>query len=66
MLHNQDVVATPIQTVNSPSLLSAVEENSRLAAHRNDRHYTNGTMLSYTTGLLSEKSIWNAPNPVAR
>jgi lipid A 3-O-deacylase len=57
----QEVVATPIQTVNSPSLLSAVEENSRLAAHGNDRHYTNGIVLSYTTGPLSEKSIWNAP-----
>jgi lipid A 3-O-deacylase len=57
----QDDVASPIQTVNSPSLLSAVEENSRLAAHGNDRHYTNGFMLSYTTGPLSEKTIWNAP-----
>jgi hypothetical protein len=58
---SQDVVAAPIQTVNSPSLLSAVEENSRLAAHGNDRHYTNGIMLSYTIGPLSEQSIRNAP-----
>jgi lipid A 3-O-deacylase len=60
-LAGQGVVSTPIQALNSPSLLSAVEENSRLAAHGNDRHYTNGIMLSYTTEPLSDKSIWNAP-----
>jgi lipid A 3-O-deacylase len=54
-------LAAPSQTLSSPSLLGAVEENSRLAAHGNDRHYTNGIMLSYTTGPLSEQSIWNAP-----
>jgi lipid A 3-O-deacylase len=57
----QELVAAPIEALNSPSLLSAVEENSRLAAHGNDRHYTNGVMLSYTTGPLSENCIWNAP-----
>ena len=57
----QELVAAPIQALNSPSLLSAVEENSRLAPHGNDRHYTNGIMLGYTTGPLSENCIWNAP-----
>jgi hypothetical protein len=57
----QGVVSTPIRALTSPSLLSAVEENARLAAHGNDRHYTNGITLSYTTGPLSEKNIWNAP-----
>jgi lipid A 3-O-deacylase len=57
----QEAVAAPIQALNSPSLLSAIEENSRLAAHGNDRHYTNGTMLAFTTGPLSENCIWNAP-----
>jgi lipid A 3-O-deacylase len=58
---NEDAVAAPIQALSSPSQLSAIEENSRLAAHGNDRHYTNGTMLAYTTGSLSENCIWNAP-----
>ena len=57
----QEVVSTPIQALTSPSLLSAVEENSRATLHGNDRHYTNGMTLLYTTGPLSEKSIWNAP-----
>jgi lipid A 3-O-deacylase len=57
----QEAVAAPIQALTSPSQLSAVEENSRLAAHGNDRHYTNGAMLAYTTGPLSENCIWNAP-----
>src|ERR1700737_171198 len=57
----QDAMCTPIQAVTSPSLLSGIEENSRVAPHGNDRHYTNGIMLSYTTGPLSEQSIWNAP-----
>ena len=57
----EDAVAAPIQALNSPSQLSAIEENSRLAAHGNDRHYTNGAMLAYTTGPLSENCLWNAP-----
>jgi lipid A 3-O-deacylase len=57
----QELVTAPIQTLNSPSQLSAIEENSRLAPHGNDRHYTNGALLAFTTGPLSENCIWNAP-----
>jgi hypothetical protein len=57
----QEVVSTPIQAVTSPSLLRAVEENATFAPHGDDRHYTNGIELSYTTGSLSEKNILNAP-----
>jgi lipid A 3-O-deacylase len=57
----QELVTPPIQALTSPSVLSAVEENSRLSAHGNDRHYTNGAMLSYTTGPLNENCLWNAP-----
>jgi lipid A 3-O-deacylase len=57
----QELVTAPVQTLNSPSQLSAIEENSRLAAHGNDRHYTNGALLAFTTGPLSENCIWNAP-----
>ncbi len=42
----QEFEAAPTQS------LSAVEENSRLAAHGSDRHYTNGAMLAYTTGTF--------------
>jgi hypothetical protein len=34
----QELVTAPIQTLNSPSQLSAIEENARLAAHGNDHH----------------------------
>lgn len=57
----QDAVSTLMQAPTSPSLLSVVEENATLAPHGNDRHYINGTELSYTTGPLSENNIWNAP-----
>src|SRR6478672_776175 len=60
-LSTQEVASTPIQALTSPGVLSAVEENSDLAPHGNDRHYTNGLKLSYTTGPLGEKAIWNAP-----
>jgi hypothetical protein len=45
----------------SPGLLNAVEENAAASAHGDDRHYTNGIKLSYTTGPLGENSILNAP-----
>ena len=51
-----------IQTPTSPSLFSAVEENSRISPDGDDRHYTNGIELLYTTAPLSENSIWNAPS----
>src|ERR1700682_4186330 len=57
----QKVVSTPIQAPASPGLLSVVEENVTLSPHGNDRHYTNGIKLAYTTGSLSENSIWSAP-----
>jgi hypothetical protein len=62
----QELVAPPIQVLNSSSQLSAVEENSRLAAHGNDRHYTNGIMLTYTTGPFERKLHLECPEPVAR
>jgi lipid A 3-O-deacylase len=54
-------VSRSLQAPASPSLLSAVEENPTVSPHGDDRHYTNGIKLSYTTGALSENSIWNAP-----
>lgn len=56
-----EVVYPPMQAPASPSLLNAVEENPTVSPHGDDRHYTNGIKLSYTTGPLSESSIWNAP-----
>ena len=58
---SQQVGPTPVQTMNSPGALSVVEENVTLSPHGNDRHYTNGIKLAYTTGSLSENSIWSAP-----
>ncbi|MBV8377387.1 MAG: lipid A deacylase LpxR family protein [Verrucomicrobia bacterium] len=55
------VEPTPIQTISSPGALSAVEENVTLSPHGDDRHYTNGLKLAYTTGSLTENSLWNAP-----
>jgi lipid A 3-O-deacylase len=57
----QEAPSALIQPPTSPSLLSAVEENSGIAPAGDDRHYTNGIEISYTTGPLSENSIWNAP-----
>src|ERR1700730_6222539 len=54
-------VSMSLQAPASPSQLNAVEENPTLSPHGDDRHYTNGIKLSYTTGPLSETSIWNAP-----
>src|SRR3979490_2532550 len=57
----QEVLSTPLPRLTSPSILSALEENPTVSPHGNDRHYTNGIKLSYTTGPSSENSIWNAP-----
>ena len=53
----QELVAAPVEAPASPSLLSAVEESAAASAHGNDRHYTNGAKLSYTTEPLGEKSL---------
>jgi hypothetical protein len=57
----QEVPSALIQPPTSPSLFSAVEENSGIAPYGHDRHYTNGLELLYTTSPLGEKSILNAP-----
>src|SRR5271165_5256181 len=49
----QELSSTPIRALTSPGLLSAVEENSRLAAHGNDRHYTNLTFPAAGQGSNS-------------
>ena len=54
-------VSMSLQATASPGMLSAVEENVTLSPHGDDRHYTNGIKLSYTTGPSSENCIWNAP-----
>lgn len=58
---DEKVVYTPVQTSASPGLVSLVEENATISPHGNDRHYVNGTRLSYTTGPLPDSSLLNAP-----
>jgi lipid A 3-O-deacylase len=53
--------SSSLQAPASPSMLSAVEENPTVSPHGDDRHYTNGIKLSYTTGSLGESSVWNEP-----
>jgi lipid A 3-O-deacylase len=57
----QEVAILPIKEPASPGRLSFVEENVVFTPRRDDRDYINGTALSYTSGSLSENSIWNAP-----
>lgn len=59
--NDREVGSAPIQGVPSSGSLSAVEENPNASPHGNDRHYTDGIELSYTSGPLSENGIWNAP-----
>jgi len=58
---DQEVGYAPGQASTSPGLFSAVEENVDLSPHGNDRHYTNGVKFAYTTGLLCDNSLLNAP-----
>ncbi len=57
----KEVAAPPLQKLTSPGQINIVEENVNFAPDGNDRHYTNGITLSYTTGTLGENRIWNAP-----
>jgi lipid A 3-O-deacylase len=52
---------TPVPAPTPPSLISAVEETPTVSPHGNDRHYTNGIKLSYTTAPLGDRSILTAP-----
>jgi hypothetical protein len=51
----------PMPTPPSPAQLILIEENPTVSPHGNDRHYTNGTELSFSAGPLDDTSIWNAP-----
>jgi lipid A 3-O-deacylase len=51
----------PVITVSSPGRVSAIEENPTFSPHGQDRHYTNGAQLAYTTSQLSDSSLFSAP-----
>jgi lipid A 3-O-deacylase len=63
VLDSKATVSAPVlaPAISSPGRVSLIEENATFAPHGQDRHYTNGAQLSYTTGQLSDSSLFSAP-----
>jgi lipid A 3-O-deacylase len=58
----QKAISTPLLPATSQIVLGVVEENATFSPNGNDRHYTQGLKLSFTSGPLGENSIWSAPS----
>jgi lipid A 3-O-deacylase len=58
----QKAISTPLLPATSQVVLGVVEENATFSPNGNDRHYTEGLKLSFTSGPLGENSIWSAPS----
>jgi hypothetical protein len=52
----QKAITAPMQPTASQVVLGLVEENATFSPNGNDRHYTEGLKLSFTSGRLGENS----------